>query len=65
MLCRLYIVRDNDPAGDGARDSLVERANSTGIDCIVLSQRLADSNEDLRRFGTDALRAMLQVQLAA
>ena len=63
-LRRLYIVRDNDPAGDGARDSLVERANTAGIEAVVLSPSLGDFNEDLRHFGTDALRAMLRVQLA-
>ena len=36
-LRRLYIVRDNDPAGDGARDSLIERANAAGIEAITLS----------------------------
>jgi len=63
-LRRLYIVRDNDPAGDGARDSLVERANAAGIEVIVLSPVLEDFNEDLRRLGHDALRASLRVQLA-
>jgi hypothetical protein len=63
-LRRLYIVRDNDPAGDGARDSLVERANAAGIEAIVLSPVLEDFNEDLRRLGIDALRANLRVQLA-
>ena len=63
-LRRLYILRDNDPAGDSARDSLVERANVAGIEAIVLSPRLEDFNEDLRQFGTDALRAMLRAQLA-
>jgi hypothetical protein len=63
-LRRLYILRDNDPAGDGARDNLVERANATGIEAIVLSPVLEDFNEDLRRLGIDALRASLRVQLA-
>ncbi|WP_336810483.1 DUF7146 domain-containing protein [Bosea sp. MMO-172] len=63
-LRRLYIVRDSDPAGDSARDSLVERANAAGIEAVVLSPRLGDFNEDLRHFGTDALRTMLRVQLA-
>lgn len=63
-LRRLYILRDKDPAGDSARDSLVERANVAGIEAIVLSPRLEDFNEDLRQFGTDALRAMLRAQLA-
>ncbi len=64
-LRRLYILRDNDPAGDSARDSLIERANVAGIEAIVLSPRLEDFNEDLRQFGTDALRAMLRAQLAS
>lgn len=56
-LRRLYIVRDDDPAGDGARDNLIERANAAGIEAIVLSPALGDFNEDLRSFGIDALRA--------
>ena len=63
-LRRLYILRDNDPAGDGARDNLVERANAAGIEAIVLSPVLEDFNEDLRRLGLGALRASLRVQLA-
>ena len=63
-LRRLYILRDNDPAGDGARDSLDERANAAGIEAIVLSPVLEDFNEDLRRLGLDALRASLRGQLA-
>jgi len=63
-LRRLYIVRDNDPAGNEARDSLIERANAVGIEAIVLSPRLGDFNEDLRHFGIDALRANVRVQLA-
>ena len=62
-LRRLYIVRDLDPAGDGARDSLVERARSVGIEAVVLSPVLGDFNEDLRQFGVDALRAALRVQI--
>ena len=64
MLRRLYIVRDNDPAGDGARDSLIARANADGIEAIVLSPALGDFNEDLRTLGIDALRAGVRVQLA-
>lgn len=63
-LQRLYILRDKDPAGDGARDSLVERANAAGIEAITLSSRLKDFNDDLRQFGTEALRAHIRVQLA-
>lgn len=63
-LQRLYIVRDNDPAGDAARDSLIERANAAGIEAIALSPRLGDFNEDLRMLGIDALRAETRIQLA-
>lgn len=63
-LRRLYVIRDNDPAGDGARDSLVERANAVGIEAIVLSPVLEDFNEDLRHLGLDTLRANLRGQLA-
>jgi len=63
-LRRLYIVRDNDPAGNGARDSLFERADAVGIEAITLSPLLGDFNEDLRALGTDALAANVRVQLA-
>ncbi|MEF3365651.1 toprim domain-containing protein [Methylocystis sp. 9N] len=63
-LRRLYIVRDDDPAGDGARDSLIERANAVGIEAIALSPTLGDFNEDLRLIGIVALRANVRVQLA-
>lgn len=63
-LRRLYIARDNDLAGEAARDSLIERANAAGIEAIALSPRLGDFNEDLRMLGIDALRAEARVQLA-
>lgn len=63
-LRRLYVVRDNDPAGDNARDSLVERANAVGIEALALSPVLKDFNEDLRHFGNEAVRANLRAQLA-
>ncbi|WP_376705544.1 toprim domain-containing protein [Mesorhizobium sp. ISC25] len=63
-LRRLYIVHDPDPAGDGARDVLIERANAAGIEAIVLSPAFGDFNEDLCRFGIADLRARARVQLA-
>ncbi len=63
-LRRLYIARDDDPAGDGAVQSLIERAQAVGIEAITLSPRVGDFNEDLRAFGIDALRAALRVQIA-
>ena len=63
-LRRLYIARDDDPAGDGAMATLIDRAQEARIEAIVLSPRLGDFNEDLRLLGLDALRADLRVQIA-
>ncbi len=63
-LRRLYIVRDDDPAGDSAAASLIDRANAVGIEAIILSPTLEDFNEDLRRLGVDALRAAIRAQIA-
>src|SRR6202453_4524143 len=64
-LRRLYIARDDDPAGDGAMATLIDRAQEAGIEAIVISPRLGDFNEDLRLLGIDALRAASRVQIAA
>jgi hypothetical protein len=64
-LRRLYIARDDDPAGDGAMATLIERAEAAGVEAIVMSPRLGDFNEDLRLLGIDALRAASRVQIAA
>ena len=63
-LRRLYIVRDNDPAGDGARDSLIARAHEAGIEALTLSPMAGDFNDDLTTRGLDAIRAHIRVQLA-
>jgi hypothetical protein len=63
-LRRLYIARDDDPAGDSAMASLIDRSNQAGIEAITLSPRLGDFNEDLRTLGIDVLRAALRVQIA-
>ncbi len=63
-LRRLYIARDNDPAGDGAMATLIERANAAGIEVVVVSPTLGDFNEDLRLAGLDSLRAAARVQIA-
>lgn len=62
-LRRLYILRDDDPAGDGARDCLAERADAAGIEAIVISPRFGDFNEDLRALGIDALRSQIRTQI--
>jgi hypothetical protein len=63
-LRRLYVARDDDPAGDVARDILVERANAAGIEAIVVSSELGDFNEDLRMLGIDSLRTTARAQIA-
>jgi len=65
MLRRLYIAQDKDPAGDAARDRLIERAQAEGIEAIMLSPVLGDFNEDLRLLGVDALHAHVRIQLVA
>jgi hypothetical protein len=63
-LRRLYIARDNDPAGEMALTVLTERAEAEGIEALALEPRLGDFNEDLRMLGIDELRAALRIQLA-
>jgi len=63
-LRRLYVVRDDDPAGDFAVATLTGRAQTAGIEALTLLPTLGDFNEDLRRLGIEHLRAALRVQLA-
>lgn len=63
-LRRLYIARDNDPAGHAAMTTLIDRTQAAGIEAITLSPILGDFNEDLRHLGADRLRARLRLQLA-
>ncbi len=63
-LRRLYILRDNDAAGEGAAASLIDRARAAGIEVIVLSPTLDDFNQDLRWLGVHELRAAIVPQLA-
>jgi hypothetical protein len=63
-LRRLYIFCDNDAAGAGAAATLFDRANSAGIETIILSPTLGDFNDDLRLLGGEQLRAALRPQLA-
>jgi hypothetical protein len=62
-LRRLYISRDNDPAGRQACDRLADRARQAGIEAIVLSPVMADFNDDLRQLGLSAFHAMIADQL--
>jgi hypothetical protein len=63
-LRRLYVARDNDPAGAAAMTALTKRAQAAGIRLLALSPRLGDFNDDLQHPGLDELRAALRVQLA-
>ena len=63
-LRRLYIVRDNDPAGRRAQTMLTERARSEGIEALTLVPALGDCNDDLRQRGAEALAASVRAQLA-
>jgi hypothetical protein len=62
-LRRVYIARDNDPAGHGAVANLIDRSREAGIETITLSPRLGDFNEDLGGFGIDVLWAAIRVQI--
>ncbi|WP_024512919.1 toprim domain-containing protein [Bradyrhizobium sp. ARR65] len=63
-LRRLYIARDDDPAGELALATLTERSLAAGVEAVALSPRLGDFNEDLRTFGVNELRGALSGQLA-
>ena len=62
-LKRLYVLRDNDRAGNAAVARLCRRAEQAGIEVIVLLPQLGDFNDDLRQVGTDTLRAALRSQM--
>jgi hypothetical protein len=63
-LRRLYIARDNDPAGQHAADTLAKRAIGAGSEPLMLTARLDDFNDDLQLLGRDEMRAAVRVQLA-
>jgi Toprim domain len=63
-LRRLYVARDNDPAGNAAMVALTDRARAVGIEALTLSPCRGDFNDDLRGLGVDGLRAALRTQLA-
>jgi hypothetical protein len=63
-LRRLYVVRDNDPAGRYAVAALTERTRHAGIACLTLTPALGDFNDDLRQLGVHALAAAIRPQLA-
>jgi hypothetical protein len=54
-LRRLYIARDDDPAGGVAMAAVTAPAQTAGIEALKLSPTLGDFNENLRRLGIDCL----------
>jgi len=62
---RLYVLRDRDPAGEGACRRLVDRAKAFGIEAVTLVPRLGDFNEDLCGYGVRGLREWIRPQLVA
>lgn len=64
-LRRLYIARDNDPAGQAAVERLTERARAIGAETSVLLPDADDFNDDLRRHGLAWLRDWVADQLVA
>jgi hypothetical protein len=63
-LRRLYVLRDNDSAGERASASLIDRATAEGIEAIALTPEQGDFNDDLRRIGAQELHAALRGQVA-
>jgi hypothetical protein len=63
-LRRLYVVQDNDRAGERAAQALGVRARADDIEVIALKPQADDFNADLCRLGRQALMASLGVQLA-
>ena len=55
-LRRLYLARDDDPAGHRAVETLADRARAAGVEALTLVPALNDFNEDLRRLGAEVLR---------
>lgn len=62
-LRRVYVARDDDPAGAAAHRTLIDRAHRSGIDVIPLLPQLADFNDDLRLVGIASMRAAVRIQL--
>lgn len=62
---RLWIARDNDDAGEAAAVRLRKRAEERDIICFDLVPRLDDFNDDLQKWGSQALADYLLGRMAA
>ena len=60
---RLYIARDNDPAGRLAAETLAERAHDAGVEVLPLIPALGDFNDDLRQLGLSGLADGVRLQI--
>ncbi|WP_281807187.1 DUF7146 domain-containing protein [Methylocystis echinoides] len=63
-LRRLYVLRDNDTAGERASVTLIDRATAEGIEAVVLTPELGDFNDDLRSRCKARVHAAIRDQLA-
>ncbi len=64
-LRRLYVLRDNDAAGDFAEQRLGARCREAGIGCRVLTPAAKDLNSDLRMQPAKAVKGRVIVQMDA
>ncbi len=62
-LRRLYVLRDNDAAGDFAEARLADRCREAGIDCRVLMPAAQDLNADLCAGPVHAVLARMLAQM--
>lgn len=62
-LKRLYVARDNDPAGRYAFDTIADRTRFADIELIPLDPELGDFNADLTTLGRDRLGRAIKGQL--
>ena len=62
-LRRLYVLRDNDAAGEFAEERLAERCREAGIDCRVLKPAAKDLNIDLRDEPVHAVKGRMLAQM--
>jgi hypothetical protein len=62
-LRRLYILRDNDAAGDFAEERLAERCHEAGIETHILKPAAEDLNADLCREPARAVKARILAQM--
>jgi hypothetical protein len=63
LLRRLYVVQDDDPAGQRATETLTARARADGFDLVVLAPTLSDLDDDLLALGPERTREAVVGQL--